>query len=84
MTDTTKYPLAARGSVVTPFPKKYFVKTGEVRPPKKGEYYLSGAIPEVYVAPNDLNTSFHIMREIEPPPQVIVRDGFRYRLIGPE
>jgi hypothetical protein len=36
--------------------------TGEFRPPKKGEWYLSGAIPEGYRAPNDLTTSFHILK----------------------
>ena len=27
------------------------------RPPKAGEYYVSGAIPEAYQAPNDLTSS---------------------------
>ena len=30
------------------------------RCPKKGEWYLSGAIIEAYRAPNDLSTPFHI------------------------
>ncbi len=34
--------------------------TGEKRPPKKGEWYLSGALIAAYRAPNDLTTSFHI------------------------
>ena len=34
--------------------------TGEFRPPKKGEHYLSGAIVEVYDAPNDLSQPFWI------------------------
>jgi hypothetical protein len=38
------------------------VKTGEFRPPKAGEWYLSGAIPEAYRAPNNLSTSFYIVR----------------------
>ena len=42
---------------------RYFVKTGEFRPPLKGEFYLSGAIPEVYLAPNNLSMSFNIMVE---------------------
>lgn len=33
---------------------------GEFRPPRKGEWYLSGAKPEGYVALNDLSTSYHI------------------------
>lgn len=27
-----------------------FVKTGAFRPPRKGEWFLSGAIPEAYLA----------------------------------
>ena len=38
------------------------ITTGEKRAPKKGEWYLSGAIPEGYKAPNDLETFFHICR----------------------
>lgn len=34
--------------------------TGEKRPPKKGEWYLSGAIVEAYRAPNNLSIPFHI------------------------
>ena len=37
--------------------------TGENRNPKKGEYFLSGAIPEVYKAFNDMTTPYNIMRE---------------------
>ncbi len=37
------------------------VLTGEKRAPKKGEWYLSGAIPEAYRAPNDLSTAYHIL-----------------------
>jgi hypothetical protein len=35
---------------------------GERRPPKAGEWYLSGAIPEAYRAPTDLSVPFHIVR----------------------
>ena len=34
----------------------------EFRPPKKGEFYLSGAIVTAYRAPNDLSTAFRIVR----------------------
>jgi len=39
-------------------------KTGEYRPPKKGEYYLSGCkgFEMGYRAPADLGTAYHIMR----------------------
>jgi hypothetical protein len=38
------------------------VSTGEKRPPRKGEWYLSGAIITGYRAPNDLSAQFHIAR----------------------
>lgn len=34
--------------------------TGEVRPPRSGEWFLSGAIVEAYYAPNDLTSSYPI------------------------
>lgn len=43
------------------------VWTGEKRPPKRGEWYLSGAIVEAYRAPNDLSTPFHIARLVLDP-----------------
>lgn len=36
--------------------------TGEKRPPRKGEWYLSGAIVEAYRASNDLTSEFHIAK----------------------
>lgn len=38
------------------------VRTGEFRPPKRGEWYLSGAIPAAYKAPNDLSSPYHILK----------------------
>jgi hypothetical protein len=35
------------------------------RAPKKGEYYVSGAIPAAYKAKNDLSTSFLIVEPLE-------------------
>jgi hypothetical protein len=43
--------------------KGLYVRTGEKRPPRKGEWYLSGAIPNAYRAPNDLSIAYHILRE---------------------
>jgi hypothetical protein len=40
------------------------VATGEKRAPRKGEWYLSGAIVGAYKAPNDLDTVFQIARVI--------------------
>lgn len=41
-----------------------FVATGEFRAPRKGEWYLSGAIIEAYRAPNDLSTLYWIARTV--------------------
>ena len=32
------------------------------RPPRKGEFYVSGAIPEIWEAPNDLDSPFLVVR----------------------
>lgn len=59
---TKRYPVDGCG------PKfgAYAIKTGEFRPPKKGEYYLSGAFPVAYKAPNDLSIAYYIMEVIFP------------------
>lgn len=36
--------------------------TGEFRPPRKGEYFLSGAIVMAYRAPYDLKRPYHIAK----------------------
>ena len=38
------------------------VNAFEYRCPRKGEWYLSGAIPEAYRAPNDLSQAFDIVK----------------------
>jgi hypothetical protein len=63
-------------------PNRWFERTGEYRPPKKGEYYISGAIPEVYKAPNDLSQDHTIATPIPNPPRTIEVDGFIYALQG--
>ncbi len=56
-TTTTKtYPVA--GS----FRRKLVKPTGEKRCPRKGEWFLSGAIIEGYLAVNDLSTVYHIAK----------------------
>lgn len=40
----------------------YAKSTGEKRPPKKGEWYLSGAEVHAYRAPNDLSTPYVIAK----------------------
>jgi hypothetical protein len=42
---------------------RMFAKTGEFRPPRKHEYYLSGANPEVYQAFEDYSAAYYIMVE---------------------
>ena len=59
---------------------QWFEMVGEYRPPKKGEYYVSGAIPEVYQAPNDLSQNHQIARPVEDPPRFISVNGFTYCL----
>jgi hypothetical protein len=53
--------------------------TGEKRPPRKGELYLSGAVIAAYVAPNDLSTAYHIAEAVDLPPPSIERFGATYR-----
>lgn len=38
------------------------IRTTAFRAPRKGEWYLSGALPMAYKAPNDLSQKFRIMR----------------------
>lgn len=40
------------------------IDSGEYRPPRKGEWYLSGAVVTAYRAPNDLETPYHIARVV--------------------
>ena len=58
--------------------------TGERRLRKAGEYYISGAIPQVYRAPNDLSHKHAIARlvrlEIEVRYDVIERPMLHHRL----
>lgn len=39
--------------------------SGEYREPKKGEWYLSGAVVTAYKAPNDLSTKYFIATIVE-------------------
>jgi len=58
------YPLVDKIPNIKPQEQRSLRATliGEFRPPKKFEWYLSGAIPGAYQAPNDLNDSYHILR----------------------
>jgi len=60
---------ADTGGSVIPIGKtrhKRYIATGEFRPPRKGEHYLSGAIIFAYRAPNDLSTPYWIAVEHTP------------------
>lgn len=48
------------------------VFAGEKRPPKKGEWYLSGAIIQAYRAPNDLDTPYHIARLVRTETKTVI------------
>jgi len=41
------------------------ILTGSVREPRKGEWYLSGARPMAYRAPNNLSTRYGILRLVK-------------------
>jgi len=41
------------------------VPTGKTRPPKKGEWFLSGAIVEAYRTNNDLSSPYQIARLVK-------------------
>jgi hypothetical protein len=58
----------------------WFQAGPEVRAPRKGEWYVSGAIPAAYRAPNDLDTPYRIAHPIPDPPKTIRHGGFIYRL----
>jgi len=40
---------------------EFAIRTGEFRNPMKGEWFLSGANPMAYLAPNDLSSPYHIL-----------------------
>jgi hypothetical protein len=57
----------------------FFCATGEFRPPRQGEWYLSGAIIEAYLAPAGLSSAYWIARRIPDPPREIRAHGVTYR-----
>jgi|SRR5579871_773067 hypothetical protein len=50
--------------------KTRYRATGEYRAPKRGEYYLSGAVITAYIAPNDLSTEYWIAEPVNTVPQI--------------
>lgn len=57
-------PIGYESTPTSPGKKARAVATGEKRPPRKGEWYLSGAIVGAYRAPNDLSTPYQIARVV--------------------
>lgn len=53
------------------------VKSGEKRPPRRGEWYLSGAIPEAYKAPNDFRQSSHILTLVRVETRLVTTESER-------
>lgn len=47
------------------------------RCPKKGQWYLSGAVIEAYRAPNDLTTPFHMAELVETERVTVVKRVLR-------
>ena len=43
---------------------KFYMWTGEKRPPKAGEFYLSGAVIEAHRSPGDMSHPYHIAHEV--------------------
>lgn len=45
------------------FAQRHFYRKVAFRAPKKGEWYLSGAIVDAYQAPNDLTSEYQIVEK---------------------
>lgn len=67
MSDQPTYPIAAGERI--PGGRKpsetRAIDANEFRPPRRGEWYLSGAIVEAYRAQSNLTTPFRIARLVE-------------------
>jgi hypothetical protein len=81
----TIFPLAEYGSLAPnpPTPPQFFEATGEIRPAKVGEWFISGAIPEAYycVHDHDKDERNHIAVPTVAPEKEIKVGGLRYRLV---
>jgi hypothetical protein len=54
------------------------IRTDDFRAPRKNEWYLSGARPVAYRAPNDLGIRFRIMRLVAVERTTTVHDRIQY------
>jgi hypothetical protein len=56
------------------FGKDIMVETsGEFRPPKAGEWYISGAIPAGYYTKNNLSTAYNIAQRVRVKKVVLIK-----------
>lgn len=46
-------------------PLERYKWTGDIRRPKKGEYFLSGAVVTAYEAFNDMGAAYHIAIQVK-------------------
>lgn len=61
---------------------QFFKATGEVRGIKKGEWFISGSIPEAYMAvADDSMGKYHIAIPTAAPPKTITVGGLTYQLV---
>lgn len=51
-----------------------FKKTGEFRQPRKGELYLSGAVPEAYDARYDMTQEYWILQPVATITRTIIEE----------
>ncbi len=61
----TSYRIKPGSLRLQPGEKRGAIKTDQFRCPKKGEYFLSGAIPMAYLAPNDLTCKYWIAKIVK-------------------
>ncbi len=54
------------------FPGQVLIERVGYRPPKRGELYLSGALPTVYKAVNDERQEQVIIRAFKPGPKKVI------------
>jgi hypothetical protein len=72
------FKLAQNGSLAPGYGPQFFKWAGEKRPAKQGEYFISGAIPEVYYAQMNQENDNYIALPTEEPPKQIFIHGVPY------
>lgn len=66
-TEVTQLPKNMRSGMVSPDPVDFedlgpcYFRVVQFRHPKKGEYYLSGALIQAWLAPNDLLSEYWVV-----------------------